>query len=109
MKRNHEIYEAKNTIAADSFIYTQKFTEFEKYRRDKHIAKEGGKIIADSIIAENPSLYNSYIIAGDYSFKKKDYKNALQYYNQALKLEIASEGERRHVIEMINETDRKIK
>ncbi len=108
MKQNHEIYEAAKFIAADSFIYTQKFTEFEKYRRSKQIVKDGGEIIADSIIAENPSLYNSYIIAGDYSFKNKEYKKALQYYKKALNLEIASAGERRHVIEMIKETEKKI-
>lgn len=108
MKQNHEIYEAAKFIAADSFIYTQKFIEFEKYRRSKQIVKDGGEIIADSIIAENPSLYNSYIIAGDYSFKNKEYKKALQYYKKALNLEIASAGERRHVIEMIKETEKKI-
>lgn len=102
MKQNREIYEPQYTIAADSFIYTGQFLNFEKYRANKQLAHDGGRIIADSIIALNPALYNSYIIAGDYSYKNKDYKKALQYYQKALTLEIASTGERRYVEEMID-------
>ncbi len=109
MKRNREIYEPQYTVAADSFIYSPQFLQFEKYRNNKQLAHDGGKIIADSIVAQNPSLYNSYVVAGDYSYKNNDYKKALQYYKKALTLEIASAGERRHVEEMIEKTQNKIK
>lgn len=109
MKQNREIYEQQNNIAADSFIYSNNFLRFEKYRDNKLIAHDGGNIIADSIVAFNPSLYNSYIVAGDYSYKQKDYTKALQYYNKALTLEIASVGERLHVVEMIKKSKEKLK
>ena len=109
MKQNREIYEQQNNIAADSFIYSNNFIRFEKYRDNKLIAHDGGNIIADSIVAFNPSLYNSYIVAGDYSYKQKDYTKALQYYNKALTLEIASVGERLHVVEMIKKSKEKLK
>ena len=103
MQRNREIYEPQYTIGADSFIYAPRFLQFEKYRNNKLLAHDGRKIIADSIVAQNPTLYNSYIIAGDYSYKNKDYKKALQYYKKASTMEIASAGERRHVEERIKE------
>lgn len=101
MKQNREIYEPQYTVAADSFVYSPQFLQFEKYRSNKQLALDGGSIITDSIVAQNPALYNSWIIAGDYSYKNKDYTNALQYYKKAFTLEIASAGERRHVQEMI--------
>ena len=109
MKQNREIYEPQYTVAADSFIYSPRFLQFEKYHNNKLLAHDGGKIIADSIVAQNPSLYNSYVVAGDYSYKNKDYKKALQYYKKALTLEIASAGERRHVQEMIKKSEQKLK
>lgn len=109
MKTNREIYEPQLAVAADSFIYSSQFLNFEKYRNAKMVAHDGGNIISDSIVAQNPMLYNSYVVAGDYSYKKKDYKKALQYYQKALTLEIASAGERRHVEEMISKSQKKLK
>lgn len=109
MKTNREIYEPQLAVAADSFIYSSQFLNFEKYRNAKMVAHDGGNIISDSIVAQNPMLYNSYVVAGDYSYKKKDYKKALQYYQKALTLEIASAGERRHVEKMIKKSQEKLK
>ena len=89
----------------DSFMYTPRFLNFEKYRHNKQAAHDGQNIIADSIVAQNPTLYNSYVVAGDYSYKNKDYTKALQYYTKALTLEIASAGEKRHVEEMIKKIE----
>ncbi len=97
MKNNREIYEADLNIKADSFIYTPTFKRFEQFRANKQLAMDGATIIPDSLIAENPNYYNSYVAAGDYYFKKKEYKKALTYYRKALTLEIATRGEQEHI------------
>jgi len=107
LKTNREIYEPQFAVAADNFIYTPRFLNFENFRNNIQIARNGGAIISDSVVAQNPTLYISYVVAGDYSYKKKDYKKALQYYKKALSLEIASTGERRHVEDMIKKAMQK--
>lgn len=97
MKNNREIYEADLNIKADSFIYTPTFKRFEQFRMNKQLAMDGATIIPDSLVAENPNYYNSYVAAGDYYFKKREYKKALPYYQKALTLEIATVGEKDHI------------
>ena len=101
MKQNQEIYEPALNIAADSFIYTPQFKKFEAFRNNKHKIMDGETVVPDSIVAENPNYYNSYVLAGDYLFKKKAYAKALPYYKKALQLEIATEGERQHIMSQI--------
>ncbi|WP_300604312.1 C45 family peptidase [Niabella sp.] len=107
MKQNQEINEAQYTIPADPFIYTPKFKRFEAFRNYKAAIQDGKKINPDSLVAENPTFYNSYIIAGDYVYKKKDYKKAIQYYQKALTLEIANHGEREHAEAMLKKARQK--
>ncbi|MGC4232189.1 MAG: C45 family autoproteolytic acyltransferase/hydrolase [Niabella sp.] len=107
MKQNREVYEADLNIAADSFIYTPAFKRFESFRRNKQLAIDGGNIVPDSIIAQNPGYYNSYVVAGDYWFRKKEYQKALPYYRQALRFEIATQGERAHILEQIKQCEKK--
>lgn len=97
MKNNREIYETDLNIKADSFIYTPTFKRFEQFRANKQLAMDGATIIPDSLVAENPNYYNSYVAAGDYYFKKKEYQKALPYYQKALTLEIATTGEKEHI------------
>lgn len=101
LKENKEIYEKQLNVPADSFVYTPQFKNFENFRYNKQLAMDGVNVVADSIIAKNPNYYNSYIIAGDYLYKKKNYQNALSFYKKALTLEIATQGERNHVKDMI--------
>jgi len=107
MKQNHEVYEGDLNVAADSFIYTPQFKRFESFRKNRQLAMEGKSVVPDSIVAENPGYYNSYIVAGDYWFRKKEYQKALPYYRQALRFEIATEGERTHIQERIKQCEKK--
>ena len=107
MNQNHEVYEADLNVAADNFIYTPQFKRFESFRKNKQLAIDGGNIVPDSIITENPGYYNSYVVAGDYWFRKKEYQKALPYYRQALRFEIATEGERAHILEQIKKCEKK--
>ncbi|MBO9591731.1 MAG: peptidase C45 [Niabella sp.] len=107
MKQNREINEAQYTIPADPFVYTPEFRRFEAFRNYRAAIQDGKTINADSLVAANPGFYNSYIIAGDYTFKNKDYKKAIQYYQKALTLEIANHGEREHAEAMLKKAQQK--
>lgn len=101
LKHNQEVYEKDLSIAADSFIYTSEFKRFESFRKNKQQITEGMEVNTDSLIAQNPQFYSSYVIAGDYWFKRKEYNKALSYYLQALKKEIATVKERNYIEEQI--------
>lgn len=103
LPQNKEVYEPGLTIQADSFINTARFQNFLKFRKNRQGAADGKKIVADSLIAENPTYYGSYVVAGDYFYKNQDCQQALSYYRKALTLEIATEGEKKHIEAMIKE------
>lgn len=109
MKKNQEVNEPQFTVAADPFIYTPEFKRFEQFRKYKALALDGKKVVPDSIVADNPTFYNSYIVAGDYAYKNKDYSKAAQYYQKALTLEIANHGERVHAEEMLKKAREQLK
>lgn len=101
IRQNREIYETDLNIKADSFIYTPAFKRFEQFRTNRQLAIDGGTVIPDSLVAENPAYYNSYVTAGDYYFNKGDHKKALPYYEKALSMEIATVAEQNHILEKV--------
>lgn len=101
LSKNQEVYEPSLTVPADSFIYTPSFKAFERYRQFKEWAFEKKQVVPDSIVADNPRLYNSYVLAGDYCLQQKQYSKAIGYYQKAITMEIATEGERRHIEKQI--------
>ncbi|MCF3111125.1 C45 family peptidase [Niabella sp. CC-SYL272] len=107
MQQNREISEAALTIPADPLIYTPQFKRFEQFRAYRARIDNGEKINPDSLVAENPSFYNSYIIAGDYTYNNKDFKKAAAFYQKALTLEIANHGEREHAAAMLKKAQQK--
>ena len=72
MKQNQEIYDSALTIPADTFLFTQQFHEFEKYRQMKQMIADGKEVNLDSLIASNPQFYHTYVLAGDYLYKRKE-------------------------------------
>ncbi|HEX5023913.1 MAG TPA: peptidase C45, partial [Agriterribacter sp.] len=101
LQENHEIYDTTLTIAADSFLLTAQYKNFEKYRRYKHDMAEGAALNPDSLVASNPEFYNSFVLAGDYCFKHDEFDLALKYYNQALTREIATKAEEAYIRKQI--------
>jgi isopenicillin-N N-acyltransferase-like protein len=100
-ENNDEIMEADLTIPADSFLTTRAFHDFEKYRDYKQLVAADGPVNTDSLVASNPNLYHTYVLAGDYSFKHAQYKKALAYYNTALTKVIATKPEENHIRDQI--------
>ena len=101
MKQNQEISETSLNIPADSFITSDAFKHFVQFRSFKQRITDGQAIDADSLVASNPEYYHTYVLAGDYLFKKGDRLKALNYYQLALTKEIATKKEEAHIKEQI--------
>ena len=80
-------------IAADTFINTHAYKSFIAYRNIVERISDRKTVDPDSLIINNPQYYNAYVIAGDYSFKQKQYNKALHFYQTALTKVIATREE----------------
>ena len=101
MKQDQEIAIDSLAVAPDSFLKTKEFANFQLFRSFKHRIAEGQQINTDSLVASNPQCYNTYILAGDYLFKKDQFKKALPFYETALTKEIATYKEEEHARDQI--------
>lgn len=102
MKENREIAEAALSIPADSFLLSRDYQNFSLFRTYKQRIADGGSINTDSLVNSNPQYYHTYVIAGDYLYKQKNYAAALPYYKMALTREIATKKEEEHIRAQIN-------
>ncbi|MEO7620845.1 MAG: peptidase C45, partial [Chitinophagaceae bacterium] len=107
MKTNQEVAETNLNIAADSFLLTPKFRQFEAFRVFKQRIADGGDVNTDSLLATNPQFYNSYILAGDYQYKKGRWSKAAGIYQLGLTKEIATLKEKAHIQERIRLCNKK--
>ncbi|HRO47625.1 C45 family peptidase [Agriterribacter sp.] len=108
LQENREIYNSALTVAADTFLLTQQYKHFEKYRQYRHRIAEGGEVDTDSLVASNPQFYHTYVLAGDYCFKREQFDRAIQYYEQALTKEIATKQEEAYIRQQIADIQKKL-
>lgn len=101
MKQDQEISDSSLTIAADSFLLTPSYKRFEAYRKFKERITEGSEINTDSLIADNPGFFNTYVLAGNYLCKHQEYKKALNFYQLALTKEIPTAQEKNKILNRI--------
>ncbi|HTE27118.1 C45 family autoproteolytic acyltransferase/hydolase [Flavitalea sp.] len=102
---NDEIMEANLTIPADSFLTTRAFHDFEKYRDLRQLVAADGLVNTDSLVASNPNLYHTYVLAGDYSFAHGEFEKARAYYKTALTKVIATKAEEDHIHEQLRKIE----
>ncbi len=107
IKENKEIADSSLTIAADTFLLTNDYKNFVAFRTMKQRIQDGKQINADSLVTSNPEFYNAYVLAGDYLYKQKKYKDALHYYQAALTKVIATKKEEDHIREQISKLNKK--
>jgi isopenicillin-N N-acyltransferase like protein len=95
--RNVEVYENDLTIPADSFLLTKEYQHMVKMNayRFSFSAKDGME--PDSLVIWNRDSYLAFMLAGDYYYQKRDFKKAIDAYENALQKEIATETERKHI------------
>ncbi len=108
LETNREIADSSLTIAADSFLLTPSYKNFEVFRTLKQQIMDGGNVNTDSLVASNPEFYNAYILAGDLLYKQKKYAAALQKYNLALTKVIATKKEEGHIRDQIKKINKKL-
>ncbi len=97
MKQNQEISDTSLAIKADSFLQTPAFVNYERFLGFKHRLAAGQDISVDSLVNSNPEYYHTYVLAGDYLFKKGDPKAAETCYRLALTKVIATKKEADHI------------
>ena len=108
MKTNVEIMDSSLNLPADSFLLTDQFQLFLKYRRYKKELSEGKEVNADSLIATNPNYYQAYQLAGNEMFKEKRFEKAIDYYREALSKEIATKMEENDIKNQITKSEEKL-
>jgi isopenicillin-N N-acyltransferase like protein len=102
MKSDREICDSALAIAPDSFLMTREFRDFEAYREYKRRILAGEPVNPDSLIARNPEFYHSYVLAGDYCFKSRNFARASAYYKQALTKLVATRKEEEYIRDQIH-------
>ena len=105
LKQNIEISDSSMNIAPDTFLLSNEYRNFEKFRRYKQALSDGKDINADSLVASNPGFYHAYVLAADYLYKRKDYPKALTFYKTALTKEIATKNEAEHIRKQIKKIE----
>lgn len=108
MKQDREIADSSLTVAADSFLLTPAFRSFELFRNFKQRIADGGTVNTDSLVASNPGFYHTYVLAGDYLYKQKQYQQALQMYQVALAKVIATKKEEDHIRDQVKKINKKL-
>lgn len=107
MKQNQEICDSVENVPADTFLRTKAYENFVLYRRLKQRAADGAPIDLDSLVKSNPLYYHTYVIAGDYLFKRKKYQDAIPYYKMALDRVIATKPEEQAIRAKIKTCEQK--
>ncbi|MBL0140468.1 MAG: peptidase C45 [Bacteroidetes bacterium] len=97
LQTDHELVVDSLSIPADTFLATNAYRNFVLFRNLKMRMMDGMSVDPDSLVLLNPSYYHAYVLAGDYLFKKKEFVNARNFYEQALKREIATKKEENYI------------
>jgi tetratricopeptide (TPR) repeat protein len=110
IKKTSTVYNPSETINADPFLYSKQYKSFVFYKLCKdYITKYTkyttlGNISKDRIKQferSNPNYYYTWQIIGDYYKSRKQYSDAINIYNKALKLEITTKNDRLNIEESI--------
>ena len=80
-------------IPEDSFLQQPSFRDFETFRKYKQQFMDGQLPDPAAIVRSNPGYYHSYVLAAKVCVKKGDDRTALSYFQEALKLEVATQWE----------------
>jgi isopenicillin-N N-acyltransferase-like protein len=97
LTENHEIYEANETIPADSFLLTKQYRNMVKFNKYRFPFNPKDDLQPDSVVSWNPDSYHAYMLAGDYYFDKDEYEKAALMYEKGLTKIVATMQERDHM------------
>lgn len=113
--KEHKIIDERDLmIPADSFLYTNDYDNFKRFKilrtKIKKAIKTDTKIpnsalIFNEIIALNSEFFETYVYIGDYFNHFKVYDKAVLAYREALSKEIPNIYQRKNILEKINDLE----
>ncbi|HSH52848.1 MAG TPA: C45 family peptidase, partial [Bacteroidales bacterium] len=113
--KKFEIIDERNlVIPADSFLYSNDYDNFTRFKilrtKIKEAIKTDTKIsnsafVFNEIIALNSELFETYVYIGDYFNHFRIYDKAILAYKEALSKEIPNIYQRKNIIEKINDIE----
>ncbi|HVI47609.1 MAG TPA: C45 family peptidase [Chitinophaga sp.] len=106
---DHEVYDSAQNVAADTFLLSKDFAAFSSWRHMKEEIMEGHDVDLNAFVTANPQFYHTYVLAGDYCFKRHNYAAAKGYYEMALTKVIATKGEEQHIRKQLETSLKKLK
>jgi hypothetical protein len=109
LQQDREVADVPLNIAPDSFLYSNEYVQFLKFRKNKIALLFHKPVDTAEVVNSNPYFYDAYRIAGDYCREKGWYQPAISYYEQALTHEVATVDEREAISKKISECKKKLK
>lgn len=112
LKEKKEINEESLTLQADSFLYTNSYANFKRYKliatHINNCVKNNSMLstaIENAFIISNPEQYEVYSLLGDYYSVHKNNLKAIYYYKLALSKEIPLQKEAQHITEQLQKCE----
>lgn len=103
-------------IAADPFIKTKEFEDYEKYRilqRKVELSLDEEQSLEVSTLSQleslNPDYWKSYYLVGKYFYENHQYPEALKAFEMAQSKEVTTIIDEEELLNMIRKTKRKLK
>ncbi|MGA2823879.1 MAG: C45 family peptidase [Bacteroidales bacterium] len=105
-----EISETSRSISPDSFLSSDSYTQFNRFRELrkelKKMSRPGEKTdlkrsYIPELIGTNPGFFEVYSLAGDYFYRKNQQDSAVGYYRKALEKVIPRQSEKQKIIEKL--------
>ncbi|MBV7531890.1 C45 family peptidase [Chitinophaga sp. sic0106] len=106
LQSNHEVYDTAYNVPADTFLVTNEYAQWQRFHTMKEQLMNKESVDLKAFVASNPEYYHTYVMAGDYSFRLKQFAAAKQYYETALTKEIATKGEETHIRVQLEKTNK---
>ncbi|PZD76836.1 C45 family peptidase [Mesonia sp. K7] len=102
------------TIPADSFLTTQSYKNYEKFRLERKKitdAIENNLWLEDnyveSFVALNPEFWETYKYVGDYYFEHQKFEEASKYYQIAMTKEVTTQPDLQYLKKQLRKSKRK--
>jgi isopenicillin-N N-acyltransferase like protein len=109
MSQNVEIATESLAIPEDSFVHSEDYANMVKFNGFRFPFQPRENVNPDSLIAWNRDSYLSYMLAGDQFFERKEFAKAISSYETGLQKEVATEPERKHMLDKLEKAKNELR
>jgi hypothetical protein len=106
LHRDTAVASNARNIAPDPFLNTPAYRDFLRFRSNKLSLAQKGPVDTAVTVHSNPRYYDAYRVAGDYCREKGWWMAAVNYYKNALQLEVATVNEQESIGEKMRECEK---